>query len=313
MSVVQLSDVSLAYGHQPVLRDLNLTVESGQYVVLLGASGCGKTSLLRLIAGFIQPSGGKIQLFEKDVRGVPPRKRKITLVPQSGGLYPHLSIGRSILLGTDRSLPRRQRDEKLSAAAAFVEITDLLDRRPDQLSGGQLRRAALAKAVASDAAIRLFDEPLSAIDAHLRFRIETDLRRVHSRMPGATLHVTHDGSEAVRLADKIGVIENGKIVQFDSPQHVLQHPNTPHVAAALGTSPLITIEVRRNNERWIGPESQRCPVASDQEGIDVATIAYYQNDALPLRSDGASSENDFVDPKLGILVPRSSLKWFSVT
>lgn len=236
MSSVQLSEISLKYDRDAVLSGLNLTIDAGEYVVVLGASGCGKTSLLRMIAGLVRPTSGIIVFSGKNVSNVAPRHRNVAMVPQHGGLYPHLSIGKSIAIGIREPLSKHDRERRVIDAAKLVEMDSFLDRFPQQLSGGQQRRAAVAKAIASRASVRLLDEPLSAIDANLRLQIEKDLQRLHHQLPGVTIHVTHDGAEAIRLADRIAVIEHGKIAQFDTPRQLQEHPATAGVAAALGQS-----------------------------------------------------------------------------
>jgi len=309
MPRVELREVSLTFDDHNVLERLNLNVAEGEYAVLLGPSGCGKTSLLRLIAGLIQPNSGSILLGGLNVADQAPRHRNVALVPQSGGLYPHLSIGKSMELGIRDRLSRAERRVRVLEAAKFVEIDRLLDRRPQQLSGGQLRRAALAKAVASGANVRLLDEPLSAIDARLRFRIERDLKRVHNRHPGTTIHVTHDGSEALRLGDKIGVLEKGHVVQWDTPEHIATHPASPAVAAALGGSPFLTARLKRQGGSWVGPTGTAVP-GPCSAGEESITVGFYQNDASPLTSEVASLPNHYVDEDLGVVVPLEKLKWF---
>ncbi len=309
MPPVQLREISLTFGRSAILEGLNLTVEAGQYVVILGPSGCGKTSLLRLIAGLIRPSSGVVMLDGRDAAGRPPRRRDVALVPQSGGLYPHLSLRKSIELGIRDRLSRQQRATRVLEAARFVDIEPLLDRRPQQLSGGQLRRAALAKAVASGAAIRLLDEPLSAIDANLRFRIERDLRRVHDRRHGVTIHVTHDGPEALRLGDRVGVIEDGRIVQFDTPERVVSRPLSPAVAAALGTSPFVTVDLIRRGNDWVTPSGDVFFGPNDV-GTDSITIGFYQQDAVPIGAGVADDPKSYVDHELAVAVRAEKLKWF---
>lgn len=318
MSTVHLSEISLKYDGDMVLEGINLSIDEGQYVVVLGASGCGKTSLLRMIAGLVRPTLGKIVLFGKVVNDVEPRHRNLAMLPQQAGLYPHLTIGKTIAMGIRESLSKVDRDKRVLDAAKLVEMDGFLDRYPEQLSGGQQRRAAVAKAIASQSPVRLLDEPLSAIDANLRFQIEKDLRRLHQQLPGVTIHVTHDGAEAIRLADRIAVIEHGKISQYDTPDRLQRHPATPGVAAALGHSPLITVPMRHDETTWRAPSGQSI-AGPDGTKDATATLAYYEADAItpgdrPPDDKHQVETGDWVDASpdglATVMVRRKDLFWF---
>jgi ABC-type sugar transport system ATPase subunit len=309
MSDVQLCEISLAYEQGIVLEGIDLTLRQGEYAVVLGASACGKTSLLRMIAGLIRPTAGRIFLAGKDVRNVPPRKRDVALVPQQAGLYPHLAIGESIRLGIRERLSKRECDRRIAESARIVGIETLLDRLPQTLSGGQIRRAAVAKAIASRASVRLLDEPLAAVDANLRFQIERDLRRLHLQTPGVTIHVTHDGAEAMRMADRLAVIEQGRIAQIDTPERIRTDPVSPGVAAALGQSPLVTVALRRRQNRWVGERGEQVGGPEAADGA-TATAAYYEADQTPLDAAFTSQPGDWVDVAGNMIVPRDKLFWF---
>ncbi|OYP33122.1 ABC transporter ATP-binding protein [Rhodopirellula sp. MGV] len=308
MSHVRLENLVFGFGSVPVLDQLSLEVGAGEYTVVLGPSGCGKSSLLRLIAGLLNPASGKIYINGDDANRTAPRKRNVALVPQDGGLYPHMTVRQILTLGAKRGHQTSELSRAVLDAATLVEITDLLDRLPEQLSGGQRKRVALAKAVASNASVRLLDEPLSAIDASTRFRIEQDLRRVHDQSGGATIHVTHDGAEAMRLADRVAVIEAGKIVQCDTPEEIFRQPRSLAVASALGTSPLITAQVTRRDDRWID-ESEAAVDGPQQDNGCQATIAYYLSDCQ--RHDNANAtESTWLDPQHGNRISAAKLRWF---
>jgi len=230
-----------------ILRELDLRIEAGEYVVLLGPSGCGKTTTLRMIAGLDRPDQGSVRINGRDVSAVPPRHRDVAMVFQQDALYPHLSIRQSIRCGLEH-FPDAQ--TRLLEAARMVGIDSLLDRLPSQLSGGELRRAAVAKAIARRAAVRLLDEPLSAIDATAVHAIQDHLSHWHADFPGTTLHVTHDGNEAMRLADKIAVMQRGRMLQFASPGVIYDAPASIQVALAVGWPPMNFFAARFSGGCW---------------------------------------------------------------
>jgi len=238
VSNIQLVNVSQSFDSQTVLDGIDLTVESGQYVVLLGISGSGKTTCLRVIAGLQQPDAGDVQIDGQSVLKRPPRMRDVALVDQHDGLYPHLSVAASLRLGLSRQVSRSAIEQRVAEVAALTGIERLLERYPQNLSGGERRRAAVAKALARRNAVRLLDEPLSALDAAERGRLQDDLLRWHQAVPGTTVHVTHDGYEAMRMADKIAVLENGRIIQYASPANVYDRPASVTVARSTGLPPI---------------------------------------------------------------------------
>ena len=215
-----------------------LRFESVFYVVLLGISGCGKTTLLRLVAGLTGPTCGKISIGGQSVVGVPARHRDVSMVFQDDTLYPHLTVRQSIAFGLRNRDTGPALAERIEQAAELAGAKGLLDRYPEGLSGGELRRGAIAKSIARRAAVRLMDEPLSALDAPVRHALQDDLLRWHSTFEGTTIHVTHDGQEAMRMADKIAVLDDGRIIQFTTPVEIYQQPATRSVARAVGWPPI---------------------------------------------------------------------------
>lgn len=238
MSAVELREIHQTFGPTPVLSGLNLRVESGDYVVLLGKSGCGKTTLLRLIAGLTGPTSGSILIGGTSVEGISPRHRDVSMVFQDDTPYPHLTVRQSIAFGLRNRISGPAMAERIEQAAELAGAKELLDRYPQGLSGGELRRAAIAKSISRRAAVRLMDEPLSALDAAVRHALQDDLLHWHSTFEGTTIHVTHDGQEAMRMADKIAVLDQGRIVQFAKPLEIYQRPATRSVARAVGWPPI---------------------------------------------------------------------------
>ncbi len=255
MATVDLQAIQHSFDGHPVLRGLGLCVNSGEYVVLLGPSGCGKTTTLRIIAGLQSPDAGSVLLNGQSVVGVPPRDRDVAMVFQHDGLYPHLTVDQSIRFALKGKVPAKEIRRRVAEAIELTKIESILDRYPARLSGGELRRAAIAKAIARRNSIRLLDEPLSALDIPVRHALQDDILHWHSTVPGTTIHVTHDGQEAMRMADKIAVMHNGSIAQFATPTEVFLKPQTVSVAQAIGSPPINLIETTlvNGNIEWCGP------------------------------------------------------------
>ncbi|MEM8668705.1 MAG: ABC transporter ATP-binding protein [Planctomycetota bacterium] len=243
MTSVQLQKIDQSSGRLKVLRELDLNVESGQYLVLLGASGGGKTTILRIIAGLQAPDSGSVQLGDEDVTRIAPRSRNVAMVFQHDALYPHLTVDGSIRLALKKIFSRTEVDRRVSETARLTGIESFLDRYPHHLSGGQLRRAAIAKALARESGLRLLDEPLSSLDGEARESLQDDILQWHRALGGTTIHVTHDGQEAMRMADKIAVLQDGRIVQVGDPVEIYRQPQTLAVARAIGSPTIQCFEV----------------------------------------------------------------------
>ena len=248
---VQLLQVALALAGRSVLSGLDLSTKPNEYVVILGPSGCGKTTTLRIIAGLQRPDRGEVLFDETPVTNILPRRRGVSMVFQQDGLYPHVTVEKSIRLGIPGKISEREVLERLNQAVELTRIQGLLDRYPDQLSGGELRRAAVAKAIVRQSSVRLLDEPMSALDASARHSLQDDLLRWHHTVPGTTIHVTHDGYEAMRMADRIAILDQGRITQFDSPAKIYHHPRNLNVALAIGSPSINLIPARIEAGRLI--------------------------------------------------------------
>lgn len=235
MSSVHLCGLKKSFGDQIVIENLDLMIEAGTYLVLLGPSGCGKTTTLRMIAGLESPIAGKVVMDGNDMTCVPPRKRDVSMVFQNDGLYPHLTVEQTIRLSLRGRCSKGEQESRVSDAVRLTGLGTLLGKLPRQLSGGELRRAALATAVAKKTAVRLLDEPLSGLDVAVRQQLQEDILRWHHSVPGTTVHVTHDGREAMRMADQIAVMDGGRVIQVGSPEQVYDQPQTIGVASAIGT------------------------------------------------------------------------------
>jgi iron(III) transport system ATP-binding protein len=247
MTSASLLSVSKAYGKTPVLQDVSLNIKSGEFLAVLGPSGCGKTTLLRLLAGFETPNEGEVQLGDRTVasRGVmvPPEHRGLGIVFQNYALWPHMSVAQNVgyALKVAR-LPRAERDIRVREALETVDLARFADRRPADLSGGQRQRVALARCLAARNNLVLLDEPLANLDVHLRATMEEEFRRFH-RESGATLvYITHDQSEAMALADRVAVMDKGRILQCASPRQLYREPANATVAAFIGDGLLFPVE-----------------------------------------------------------------------
>ena len=205
--------------------DIDLTVDSGEFFSLLGPSGCGKTTTLRLIAGFEQPTAGKIMLDGTDMSGVPPHKRNVNTVFQSYALFPFMTVFDNVAFGLRyQKLPKREINTKVNEALDLVELRSYAKRRPGALSGGQQQRVALARALVLGPAVLLLDEPLGALDAKLRRSLKVELKALQERVGITFLYVTHDQEEALTMSDRLAVMHEGKIVQIGTPRQVYEEP-----------------------------------------------------------------------------------------
>lgn len=248
---VQLSQISLALGGRPVLAGVDLETAENEYVVILGPSGCGKTTTLRIIAGLQRPDSGEVRFDGVSVTHLPPRRRGVAMVFQHSALYPHLTVEKFIRLGQTGNVSAAEWESRFRQAVELTRIGEWLGRYPDQLSGGQLRRAALAKAIVRQSAVRLLDEPLAALDAYARPSLQEDILRWHRAVPGATIHVTHDGDEAMRMADRIAVLDEGRILQFDCPDQIYRRPHSVAVATVIGSPSINLLDARIERGRLV--------------------------------------------------------------
>ena len=244
--------------------DIDLTVDSGEFFSLLGPSGCGKTTTLRLIAGFEQPTAGKIMLDGTDMSGVPPHKRNVNTVFQSYALFPFMSVFDNVAFGLRyQKLPKREVVSKVNEALDLVELRSYAKRRPGALSGGQQQRVALARALVLGPAVLLLDEPLGALDAKLRRSLKVELKALQERVGITFLYVTHDQEEALTMSDRLAVMNSGQIVQIGVPRQIYEEPADTYVADFLGVSNLMEVDVVDQ-----GPGS-RCSVKIGESVLDV--------------------------------------------
>ncbi|MDN3294197.1 ABC transporter ATP-binding protein [Streptomyces ficellus] len=239
---VRLTGISKTYGSFTAVHPLDLTVPQGSFFALLGASGCGKTTTLRMIAGLEEPTTGTVFLGDKDVTDLPPYKRPVNTVFQSYALFPHLDIHENVAFGLRRRGVRSV-EKQVGEMLDLVQLGDYARRKPHQLSGGQQQRVAVARALINHPQVLLLDEPLGALDLKLRRQMQLELKRIQTEVGITFIHVTHDQEEAMTMADTVAVMNGGRVEQLGAPAELYENPRTTFVANFLGTSNLIEAAV----------------------------------------------------------------------
>ena len=236
MASIQLSAVEKWFGDLQVIKGIDLAIEEGEFVVFVGPSGCGKSTLLRIIAGLEDASEGEVIIDDNDVTGNLPSERGLAMVFQSYALYPHMDVGENIGFALKTAgMPKADIKDRVDKVAAILKLESLLDRLPKQLSGGQRQRVAIGRAIVREPVGFLFDEPLSNLDAALRVNMRLEISRLHAQLGITTIYVTHDQIEAMTLADRIVVLNEGRIMQAGSPRELYNNPNSRFVAEFIGS------------------------------------------------------------------------------
>ncbi|MGA0539686.1 ABC transporter ATP-binding protein [Neotabrizicola sp. VNH66] len=254
MATLEIDRVRKAYGNMEVLKEVSISIGSGDFLVLLGPSGCGKSTLLNMIAGLEGITSGEIRIEGETVNDLSPKDRDIAMVFQSYALYPTMTVRQNIEFGMKiRGVPAAEREKATREAAAQLQMEHLLDRKPSQLSGGQRQRVAMGRALVRHPKLFLFDEPLSNLDAKLRVDMRTEIKRLHQRLKTTIIYVTHDQIEAMTLATRVAVMKDGIVQHLDEPQAVYDRPANVYVARFVG-SPAMNIIPGRVQDGPAGPE-----------------------------------------------------------
>ncbi len=263
MAFLELHDVVKVFGKNTVVRNLSLNVEKGEFVSFLGSSGCGKTTTLRMIAGFETLTEGSIILDGVNVERTPPNRRNLGMVFQSYALFPNMNVRHNIGFALKiAGLPREKMEKRVDEMLDLIKMGEYASRYPHQLSGGQQQRVALARALAREPAALLLDEPLSALDAKIRVRLRDDIRDIQRKLGITTVYVTHDQEEALSISDRVAVMKEGKIEQIGSPFEIYNKPATPYVAAFIGTLNRLPALVIDPSAGIVEVEGQRITTAS---------------------------------------------------
>ncbi|SDC06571.1 glycerol 3-phosphate ABC transporter ATP-binding protein [Cupriavidus sp. YR651] len=248
MAKLSLRNVQKTYaGGTQVVHGIDMEIADGEFIVIVGPSGCGKSTLLRMVAGLETITGGEIHIGDKVVNDLEPAERDIAMVFQNYALYPHMSVYDNMAYGLKiRGMPKPEIEQRVKHAAGILELASLLDRKPRQLSGGQRQRVAMGRAIVREPAVFLFDEPLSNLDAKLRVQMRLELKDLHRRLGTTSLYVTHDQVEAMTLADRMMVLNGGRVEQIGTPLEVYARPASTFVAGFIGSPPMNLVPVARN-------------------------------------------------------------------
>lgn len=239
MTTLSIRNLTKKYGHLTALEDFSLEISSGEFMVLLGPSGCGKTTVLRCIAGLTDITSGEIYIGNELVNKIPPKDRDVAMVFQNYSLYPHMNVYDNIAFPLKMRKVRKDKiNESVHKIARLLNIDNLLDRKPKEISGGQMQRVALGRALVREPKIFLMDEPLSNLDAKLRTEMRVEIKKLQEKVGVTTLYITHDQAEAMSMADNVGVMDSGKLLQLDSPQKVYTDPANRFVANFIGVPPM---------------------------------------------------------------------------
>ncbi|BAI75210.1 spermidine/putrescine transport system ATP-binding protein (plasmid) [Azospirillum sp. B510] len=286
MADLHVEDLTVAYGGSRVLNGVSLHVQPGEFVALLGSSGCGKTTLLRAVSGFVPVDGGRIAIAGRDVTKAPPERRDTAMVFQSYALWPHMTTAQNIGYGLKlRRWTRPRIAERVAEMLRLLKLDGLAERNVTQLSGGQRQRVALGRALAVNPEILLLDEPLSNLDARIRLELRHEIRALQQRLGITAVHVTHDREEAMVMADRIVILNSGTIAQIGTPEEIYRRPASAFVASFLGADNVVTLQATRTErtlEIAAGPDHDAASLPLGQDGAQAEMIEAGTTEAGPV-------------------------------
>jgi len=275
VSAIEIEQLGKSFGAVEVLRDVNIDIASGEFIVLVGPSGCGKSTLLRMIAGLEVQTTGEIRIGGRVVDDIPAKGRDIAMVFQSYALYPHMTVADNMSFALRLArVPKDEIAKRVRAAADILGLNDLLRRMPRQLSGGQRQRVAMGRAIVRDPAAFLFDEPLSNLDAKLRVKMRAEIKKLHQRLGRTSIYVTHDQTEAMTLADRIVVLNRGRVEQVGTPLELYENPANLFVAGFIGSPEMNFVEGRVENGAFLAAGGLRLPVADNMKAQQGQAVTY---------------------------------------
>ena len=298
MATVEIREVRKAFGSTQILHGVSVDIEDGQFVVLVGPSGCGKSTLLRMLAGLENITGGEIAIGGRVVNKVPPKDRDIAMVFQNYALYPHMTVYENMAFSMKLAgAPKEVMDQEVQKAARILGLEQLLHRYPRQLSGGQRQRVAMGRAIVRNPQVFLFDEPLSNLDAKLRVQMRSEIKDLHQRLKVTTVYVTHDQIEAMTMADKIVVMNHGRIEQAGAPLDLYDRPANLFVAGFIG-SPAMNLLIGRISEGvFLDAGATRWPLPQQYAEMEGKEIIYgIRPEHLRLDPNGIEGRVHVVEP-----------------
>lgn len=282
---LEIERVEAAYSGTRVLKGVSLDVAPGEFVALLGSSGCGKTTLLRCVSGFVPVAGGAVRMGGRDITHAPPDKREMAMVFQSYALWPHMTVAQNVGYGLRlRGVVRAAIAERVAATLAMLKLDGLGERNVTQLSGGQRQRVALGRALAIDPQILLLDEPLSNLDARIREDVRHEIKALQRRLGITTIHVTHDREEAMVMADRIVILDAGQIAQAGPPEEVYNRPVSPFVASFMGANNVVRLDAAMSGGRVriaAGPHNRETDLTAAGP-LEGPVVAHFRSEAARL-------------------------------
>ena len=292
---LSIESVSVAYGATPVLNNVSLAIERGEMVALLGSSGCGKTTLLRTIAGFVKPSAGRIVVDGRDITNLPPEARQTAMMFQSYALWPHMSVAANIGYGPRmRGVAKARIAERVQDILKLLQLEGYGSRDVAALSGGQRQRVALGRALAVDPLLLLLDEPMSNLDYKVRLELRHELRALQQRVGITAIYVTHDREEALTLADRIAVVDAGRVVQYGTPEEVFHRPASPFVAGFMGADNAIDLVLDGNALQLANETTPRAALQRAHFRGDRARLSAQADPAADLALQGMVEQTAYL-------------------
>ncbi|WP_284260634.1 ABC transporter ATP-binding protein [Bradyrhizobium iriomotense] len=299
-AAIQVRDLHVAYGGTPVLHGVSLDFAPGTFTALLGSSGCGKTTLLRSLCGFVPVRSGSIVVGDRDVALLPPEKRGMAMVFQSYALWPHMTVLQNIGYGLKlRGTAKTEITAKVASLLAMLGLSGYEERKVTALSGGQRQRVALGRALAVDPGILLLDEPLSNLDAKIRMTMRHEIRAIQQRLGVTAIHVTHDREEAMTMADRLVIMQAGRIAQIGTPEEVYDRPASAFVANFMGAENVLPVHVARSADGTAVSAGAAVARLADHDATALPAgeaVAYFRDDAASLDAPDAAPQGDLLVP-----------------